>query len=472
MDVLRDIAVWVANNVFGQVPILIGLITLAGLLLQRKPLDAVVGGAMRATLGIVILFIGVEIFVGGLTSFQKIVSSAVGLQAPASQNTLGEFLGTHGGTAALVITIGFLIHVALVRIFPAARYIYLTGHLMFWISVVITATLVETFDGISNTALVVCGSVLIACYWTLQPLWMRPLMLKVTGKDDFGFGHTTSVLALLSGYLARPLGDPERHDTEKLRIPRQLSFFKDINVSTVLVIGLIMLIAMAFADDAVVAAEARAFNADIDPWVWGIIAALRFAAGIAILLYGVRMFLAEIVPAFKGISDKAVPGSRPALDIPAVFPFAPTAVMVGFVASTVTFLALMGVFAAAGWFTLVPPMIMLFFGGGAGGVFGNVVAGWRGAVLGGVLNGIILAFGQWATWGLLGDTAPELATLADPDWYAIAWLMTGVGAVVRTPWVLAGLVAVVTVAVLLLLTRRRAAAGAAPRAGARTGGGE
>ncbi|MGH8883268.1 MAG: PTS transporter subunit IIC, partial [Stackebrandtia sp.] len=133
MDILRDIAVWVASNVFGQVAILIGLITLIGLLLQRKPVDAVVSGAMRATLGIVILFIGVEIFVGGLASFQKIVSSAVGLDPPASRNTLDEFIGTHGGTAALVITLGFLIHVALVRIFPAGRYIYLTGHLMFWI---------------------------------------------------------------------------------------------------------------------------------------------------------------------------------------------------------------------------------------------------------------------------------------------------------------------------------------------------
>ncbi|MBV2362929.1 PTS ascorbate transporter subunit IIC [Streptomonospora nanhaiensis] len=454
MDTVRDVLIWIANNVFGQVAVLIGLITLLGLVLQGKRIEDIVGGALRATLGIIILFVGVDLFTGGLSSFQTIVSSAVGLEPPSSDNTLDDFLASHGGTVALIITLGFALHVVLVRVFRAARYVYLTGHLMFWISVVITACLVEAFGDLSQPVLVVVGAVLIACYWTLQPLWMRPFMRRVTGRDDFGFGHTTSSLGLLTALVARPFGDPERHSTENLKLPRQLSFFKDVNVSTALVIGVILLVAMAFADDRVVAEAAAAYDPDIDPWAWGVIAALRFAGGIAILLYGVRMFLAEIVPAFKGIGDKAVPGTKPALDIPTLFPFAPTAVMLGFVASTGTFLVLLGVFAGLGWFTLVPPMIMLFFGGGAGGVFGNAVAGWRGALIGGVLNGVLLAVGQAVTWGMLGTTAPELATLADPDWYFIAWLLIGVGAVVPGVWPIPIAVAAVTVGLLTWLSVR------------------
>lgn len=184
-----------------------------------------------------------------------------------------------------------------------------------------------------------------------------------------------------------------------------------------------MLLAAAFADKALLAEQAKKFSATIDPWVWTILVGLRFAAGIAILLFGVRMFLAEIVPAFKGVSDRLIPGSRPALDVPTVFPFAPTAVMVGFLASTVTFLILMVIFGAVGWFTLVPPMIMLFFPGGGAGVFGNAYGGWRGAVLGGVINGLFLAVGQATVWGMLSNTAPELATLGDPDWYILVWLI-------------------------------------------------
>ena len=107
-------------------------------------------------------------------------------------------------------------------------------------------------------------------------------------------------------------------------------------------------------------------------------------------------------------------------------------------------------------------MIMLFFVGGAAALFGNVVAGWRGAVLGGVITGLILAVGQAVTWDLYEKTAPELATLADPDWYAIAWLLKAVDPVAggNAVWLVPGVALAAMVASLLLLGRaekRRAA---------------
>lgn len=427
MTVVTDILRFVANNIFNEVAVLIGLITLLGLALQRKPVEDVVAGALRATIGVLVLFIGVDVFVGGLTSFQTIVASAVGLEPPAASSTLDDFLAAQGGSIALVITVGFLLHLLLVRLLRT-RYVYLTGHQLFWIATITTAALVQGFGQADQWMLVLSGAVIAAAYWTIQPLYVAPLMRRVIGSDDWGYGHTSSSAVWLAGKLGRVVGDRDRDDVEKVRLPRQLSFFKDVNVSTALVITVILLVAMAFADSGVVAEQAAAYNPDVNPWMWGIIAGLRFAAGIAILLFGVRMFLAEIVPAFKGISERLIPGSAPALDVPTVFPFAPTAVMLGFVASTVTFLILMGVFAAAGWFVLVPPMIMLFFPGAGAGVFGNAFGGWKGAALGGVINGVFLAVGQALTWGMLSDTAPELATLADPDWYVIAWLILLVGA--------------------------------------------
>src|SRR5205809_1000346 len=290
----------------------------------------------------------------------------------------------------------------------------------------VVATLVEAFPKITPAALVLWGSIIVAVYWSVQPMYIARYMRKVIGSDDYGFGHTSSAGCYLAARLAPYVGSKEKYDTERLRLPRRLAFFKDVNASTALVIGVIMLLAMLFADKALVADQAKKFNATIDPWVWGILVALRFAAGIAILLFGVRMFLAEIVPAFVGVSDRIIPGSKPALDVPTVFPSAPTAVMVGFLSSTVTFLILMAIFGAAGWFTLVPPMIMLFFPGGGAGVFGNTYGGWRGAALGGVINGLFLAIGQATAWGLLSHTAPELATLGDPDWYIIIWVLRAV----------------------------------------------
>ncbi|RKS73654.1 PTS system ascorbate-specific IIC component [Actinomadura pelletieri DSM 43383] len=455
MDVIKDILTFLADNVFGQVPILIGLITLLGLMLQRKRFEDVFAGALRATIGVVILFIGVEVFTGGLTSFQTVLASAMGTTPPKADRTLADFLADQGGTIALVITVAFLLHVLVVRLFPAARYLYLTGHLMFWVSTVTVASLVTIAPGADQLTLVLCGAGFVAAYWTVQPLWMRPLMRRVMPDDRFGFAHTSSLACLLTGYAARPLGSREKHDTEKLKLPRQLSFFKDVNVSTALIISAIMLVGVALADDSVVGKAATEMDPKLSPWVWALLVGLRFAGGIAILLFGVRMFLGEIVPAFKGFSDKVIPGTRPALDAPTVFPVAPTAVMVGFVASTGVFLVCLGVFAGAGWFTLAPPMIMLFFVGGAAGLFGNVVAGWRGAVLGGVITGLVLAVGQALTWDLFDRTAPELATLADPDWYAIAWLLKAVDPVVgdATVWIVPIVALAAMVATLLLLGR-------------------
>ncbi|HEX2315776.1 MAG TPA: PTS ascorbate transporter subunit IIC [Thermomonospora sp.] len=466
MDAVKDVLTFLADNVFGQVPILIGLITLAGLLLQRKRFEDTVAGALRATIGVVILFIGIEVFTGGLSSFQTVLASAMGTEPPKAERTLTGFLGEHGGTVALVITVAFLAHVLIVRLFPAARYLYLTGHLMFWVSTVTVASLLTIAPDADQLTLVLCGAGFVAAYWTLQPLWMRPLMRRVMPEDRFGYAHTSSLSALVTGYVARPFGDRDRHDTEKLTLPRQLSFFKDVNVSTALIISVIMLVAVAFADDRVVGDQAAQMDAKLSPWVWALLVGLRFAGGIAILLYGVRMFLAEIVPAFRGFSERVIPGTRPALDAPTVFPVAPTAVMFGFVASTATFLACLGVFAAADWFTLAPPMIMLFFVGGATGLFGNVVAGWRGALIGGVLTGLILAVGQAVTWGLFEDTAPELATLADPDWYAIAWLLKALDPVVggAAVWAVPVVSLAVTAAVLVLLGRRESRRAAAESA--------
>ncbi len=423
MRTFEDVLQWFANNIFNEVAILIGLIVLIGLLLQRKRFEEVLQGVLRASIGVYAMFIGIAVFTGGLSAFQAIVASAFGKQPPTSGVSLDKFMTDKGSTIAMVITVAFLMHIAAVRLLRL-KYVYLTGHLMFWMSVVVTASLSAAFGSMGKWTMVLVGAAIVATYWTIQPIYMASKMKRVIGSDDWGYGHTSSAACYLGAEVGKRLGDPEKHDTEKLRLPRVLSFFKDVNVSTALVIGAITLIAMAFADPSVRAEQAAAYSATMNPWVWAIVSALRFAAGIAILLFGVRMFLAEIVPAFKGISDRVIPGARPALDAPTVFPFSQTAVMVGFLSSTAVFLVMMALFPALdlfGGFVLVPPMIMLFFPGGAAGVFGNKFGGWRGAVAGGAINGLFLAFGQAITWHLLIDTGPQMATLADPDWYVVSW---------------------------------------------------
>jgi PTS system ascorbate-specific IIC component len=422
MDALKETLQWFANNMFNEVAILIGLIVLAGLWLQHKKVEEIIAGAMRATIGIYILQAGISVFVAGLVAFQTILASAFGLDPPKATGSLDNFLKDQGGTIAMVITVAFLVHILAVK-FLHLKYVYLTGHLMFWMSFVVVAALATSWNSLTQLQLVLIGSAIVSTYWTVQPMYMANKMRKVTGNDEWGYAHTSSSNCYLAAAAGKYVGDPEKEDAEKVKLPSRLSIFKDINVATGLVIAAIMLVAMAFADNAVRVTQAAAYDPDVNPWVWGVIQSLKFAAGIAILLFGVRMFLAEVVPAFKGISDRVIPGARPALDAPTVFPGSPSSVMIGFLSATGVFLVLMAFFAAIDWIVIVPPMIMLFFPGGAAGVFGNKHGGWKAAILGGAITGAFLAVGQAVTWTLLSGTAPELATLADPDWYIMSWLI-------------------------------------------------
>lgn len=421
----EEILKWIATNLLGQVSILIGLIALVGLILQGKRFEEVILGTVKAIAGVLIMIIGIEAFIGGLIAFQIVVSSAFGITPPAAARTLADFTAAYAGKAVMGLTIGFFIHLLLTSLL-GIRLVYLTGHLMYWVSLLVTAALVEVFPNMSTGALILTVAIIVAIYWTIQPWYIHRYLKVVTRTEDFGYGHTSSFAGFLASILGRFVGKPEE-SSETVKIPDRVSFFKDVTVSTAVVIGVIMVISALFAERAVVAKQAG----DLNFVVWALLQALKFAAGLTVLLYGVRMFLTEIVPAFKGISARVIPGARPALDCPVIFPYAPTAVIIGFISATIVFLICMVIFGAIGWAAIVPPMIMLFFPGGAAAVFGNAFGGWKGAALGGVINGLFLAFGQAITWPLLSRTAPELATLSDPDWYILAWIILGVGRIIK-----------------------------------------
>ncbi len=418
MDFLLKIATFIADNIFSQPSLLIGLIAMVGLIAQRKAFSDVVTGTLKTTVGFLILVKGADIVVDALLKFTPILQAAFKMEASLFDAFggagLGNLIGNHGSTAALIMTFGFLLHVVLAR-FTKAKYIYLTGHLMFWISLVLVAVMLEVAPNTSNTAIVVTGSIIAGVYWTLQPALTQPLMRKITGGDELALGHTSASTAWMSGKLGKYVGNPE-NSSENLKLPAYLNFFRDVTVATAVVIGVVVVIAALFAGPASVD------SGSLNYIVFSLLQGLTFAVGIAVLLTGVRMVLGEIVPAFRGIAMKIVPGARPALDCPIVFDYAPTSVLVGFVSAFVVFMICMVIFGAIGWAVIVPPMIMLFFPGGTCGVFGNITGGLRGAILGGVILGLFLAFGQAITAPMLSTTAPELAQLADPDWYLIIWI--------------------------------------------------
>src|SRR2546422_9888887 len=98
---------------------------------------------------------------------------------------------------------------------------------MFWISVVVAATLVEAFPKITPGALVLWGSIIVAAYWSVQPMYIARYMRKVIGSDDYGFGHTSSAGCYLAARLAPYVGSKEKKEAERVHLPWPLGFFTD-----------------------------------------------------------------------------------------------------------------------------------------------------------------------------------------------------------------------------------------------------
>ena len=236
-------------------------------------------------------------------------------------------------------------------------------------------------------------------------------------------GHTVGIGAWLSAVLGKFVGGKNPKSSEDIKISEKLSFLRDSNVITALTMGslfiigaiVLMLKGTDVSKELIAAAGTQNFI------IYSIIESIKFAAGIAVVLFGVRLFIGELIPAFKGISTKIVPGAVPAIDAPIVYPYAPNAVIFGFLGAFIGGLIWMVILGNTVGYVFVPTMIVLFFHGAAAGVFGNLTGGYKGALLGGFIIATIVAIGQFYTvMYLLPSTIPDTAAwAADTDMFII-----------------------------------------------------
>src|SRR5690606_14160900 len=175
---------------------------------------------------------------------------------------------------------------------------------------------------------VLIGALLLGVIMVVMPAFAHPWMKRITGDDTIAIGHFSTAGYIAAGAVGQAVGR-KSHSTEKINFPKNLSFLRDSMVSTALSMVLIYLVFAVWALIVLPTADAYAIFGVDDGGAFimaAIMQALMFGVGVAVILFGVRTFLGELVPAFEGIARKVVPGAQPALDIPVVFPFAPNAV--------------------------------------------------------------------------------------------------------------------------------------------------
>jgi len=152
-----------------------------------------------------------------------------------------------------------------------------------------------------------------------------------------------------------------------------------------------------------------------------------FAVGVAIVYAGVRMILADLIPAFQGIATKLIPNAVPAVDCAVFFPYAPTAVIIGFAFSFLGGLIGMFILGAIGGVLIIPGMVPHFFCGATAGIYGNATGGRKGAILGSFVNGLFLAFLPAAVLPVLGELGFANTTFGDFDFGVFGILLGRIG---------------------------------------------
>lgn len=377
----------IATQILGSPAITLGLVALIGLVLLRKTASEVLLGTLKAMLGFAILMAGAGVITSALDPLSKMIKAGMGVDGvvplywPAFSQTMVKF----GTEVALVFIIGFVINILLARITPL-RYLALTVHLqLFWAGFVVVAL---DAVGITGVALVAIGSVLCALYY-----WLVTAISYYFMKDTLTDEHANfvpSIVGILVAALFGKLFRGKGRSTEEINVPEGLSWVKDTIVAITVTMSVVYFI-FAFV-------AGIPFVTELAGGTWWpvflVSTALQFGGAVAIILYGVRMLLAEIIPAFTGVSQSLLPNAKLGLDYPTVYPYAGTAVLIGFLAHLAGSILATGLQAATGFSPLVVPGVQInFFEGGLIGVYANSRGGIRNVILSSLVVGFILQYG-------------------------------------------------------------------------------
>jgi len=408
-------------DLLGSAAVLVGFTALIGLVLQKKKAHEVIKGTLKTIVGFLIFGVGAGAVAGALTNFQALFSEGFKLEGvlPLAEAVTALAQDKFGTVVSVVMILGLLSNFIVAR-FTRFKYIFLTGQHNLFLAALITVMMKAL--GLENIVIAIAGGIILGICAAVFPAIAQPYMRKITGNDEIAMGHYVTLGYALSGWLGSKIGKPE-DSTEKLNLPGWLSIFKDYVVG----VGVTMIVFYYVA----VIASGKNFTEQLSggqSWlVYPLFQGLTFAAGLYVIITGVRMFLGEIVTAFVGISEKLVPNAKPALDCPVVFPYAPTATLIGFLSAYTAGIVCMFIFAAFKMPVIIPVAVPYFFIGATAGVFGNATGGWKGAVLGSFVVGILIAVGPALLYPIMSNIGLTGTAFPETDFNIVGLLIYYVG---------------------------------------------
>ena len=390
--------------------ILVALIAIIGLVLQKKTLPDIMKGGIKTFVGFLVVSGGAGIILDSLNPFGKMFEQAFNLSGvvPNNEAIVAVALTKYGSSTAMIMFAGMIFNILIAR-FTKFKYIFLTGHHTLYMACMIAVIL--TVAGFTSVPLILLGGLALGLIMSISPAFVQKYMVLLTGNDKVALGHFSALGYWLSGFVGGLVGDRSK-STEDIHFPKSLAFLRDSTVSITISMTIIYVIVALFAGSTYIETELSSGTSSL---VYALQLAGQFAAGVFVILAGVRLILGEIVPAFKGISERLVPNSKPALDCPIVYPYAPNAVLIGFISSFVGGLVSMVIMIFTGSVVILPGVVPHFFCGATAGVIGNASGGVRGATIGAFCQGVLISFLPVFLMPVLGGLGFEGSTFSDAD---------------------------------------------------------
>lgn len=441
---------------FGQFELVMGIITLIGLLLQKKKPADIIMGVTKAIVGVMILKQGSTLLQAAYKPVMEILKQAFNISGVITENYSGmaaintSLVESVLSVVPTVLVLAFLINLILARISPL-KYVFLTCHTLLAMSTLVVFVM-HFFFGISGIQLMLAAALFLGIYNTVMPAWVHRYAKPFVG-DSFTLGHISGMAAIISTGIGRLMGGWKKNkklydeDDSSVEHKGLSKIFTDSTVVTCLLMTIVLGGICLIAGQSYILEQCGTVN-----WiVWTIELGASFTVGIVVLLTGVRMMIAELVPAFKGISDKLIPNAVPALDMPVFFPMAPFASVLGFIGAFIGEFAGFFVLLAIGSPVLmIPGIIATFFDGGIAGVFGFKYGGKKAAFISGLAVGLIQILGgvfftQWSGMAALG------ATYGNTDFGSLWLIITPIMQVLGNVWFFMAIVVAAFVGACFLL---------------------
>lgn len=421
-------------NILSTPAILVGLLALIGLALQKKPIEEITKGTAKTIVGFLVLTAGAGFLQSGsLNAFGDIFNYAFGMQGVIPNNEAIVSLGLKqfATDTAYIMCIGMIANIIMAR-FYRMNFIFLTGHHTLYMACMIAVIL--NVGGLTGFQLWFGGGLILGLMMVLAPAITQSTMQKIVKTDALAFGHFGSFGYWFAAQVGKKFKGSK--STEEINFPQRISFLRDTTVSIGLTMVIFFLLITGIAvSKGILEADPQTILATYPNlggllnvgaetqthWaVWAITSGLSFAGGVYIILSGVRLIIGEIVPAFRGIAEKLVPNAKPAIDCPVVYPYAPNAVLIGFLVSFlggIIGLVALGIIDK----TLIPVALILpgvvphFFCGATAGVFANAEGGIKGCLVGSFLHGLLITFLPAICMPVMGALNFANCTFSDSD---------------------------------------------------------